>query len=187
MTHRRSVPALATLALGLAALSGCTHPENERFRLGDAGTIPAFQPQRDTLADPTPSVYGLDRDNWETVDFVVPVHGTAHHPTYAPSAFCADTLARQRGEYPTAETCLELNDPNEGDEALEAVATHGAAVLDTLLLVPRMVIRPPCATDWSPAGTYTRVSGQDPAPRAAHVEIEASDTADGDVNEVDSR
>jgi hypothetical protein len=176
MTHRSNrVPAAllvvsAALGAGLA-LTGCTHAENDRFRFGESGLLPAFDARPDTIADPTPTVTGHDRSGWEPMVFVVPVHGTAHQPTYAPGTFDLATLPRQRGEYPTAETCLDLSEPDGGAEAWLAARTHGMALVDTVMLVPRAIMRPPTATDWSPGGNYTRVSGQD----AAVAEIEAHD------------
>lgn len=166
MTHRtRSLVVLLSTA---AALAGCTSSENDRFRFGEDGTIPAFGVDPAALPgdDGRRSVTGLDRTDWETVVFVVPVHGTAHQPTYAPGAFDLGTLPRQRGEYPTAETSLDLGEPDSGTEAWFAVRTHGMAVVDTVMLLPRLVMRPHTTTDWSPNGHYTRLSGQDPEPGA---------------------
>lgn len=153
----RTTLALAALA---ALLAGCTSAENNRFRFGNAGPLPVFQPAADTLADPAPSVTGLDRSGWAPIALDVPVHGTAHRPTYAPSAFDLDTTARQRGQYPTAETCLDLGEPDDSDEIRLAAATHGLAVVDAALLIPRIIIRPPNATDWSPTLSYARVPGR---------------------------
>lgn len=178
MTHRtRSLVAILGAA---AALSGCTSPENNRFRFGEDGMIPAFD--TDAAAPPAddqiPSVTGLDRADWEPVLFVVPVHGTAHRPIYAPAAFDLDALPRQRGEYPTAETSLDLGEPDCGTEAWFAARTHGMAVVDTVMLLPRFIMRPHTATDWSPVGNYTRVSGQDPAPTAEPAEPTTQPTDD---------
>ncbi len=161
--HTRTTLALAALA---ALLTGCTSAENDRFRFGDGAPLPVFQPAADTLTDPTPTVTSLDRSGWEPILLDVPVHGTAHQPTYAPSAFTSDALARYRGEYPTAETCLELAETDASEDIRFAAATHGMAIVDTALLIPRIIIRPPTATDWSPARNSTRVSGQDQAPPA---------------------
>lgn len=188
MTHRtRSLVAILGTA---AALSGCTSPENDRFRFGEDGMIPAFQTDAAALPtdDQIPSVTSLDRSDWEPVVFAVPVHGTAHQPTYAPGVFDLDSLPRQRGEYPTVETSLDLGEPDCGTEAWFAARTHGMAVVDTVLLLPRLVMRPHTATDWSPVGRYTRLSGQEPAvsaePTTEHTD--EYDPTDGFFDEADS-
>ena len=194
MTHRtRSLVAILGAA---AALSGCTSPENDRFRFGEDGMIPAFQSDAAALPtdDQIPSVTGLDRSNWEPVVFVVPVQGTAHQPTYAPGVFDLDSLPRQRGDYPTVETSLDLGEPDSGTEFWFAARTHGMAVVDTVMLLPRLVMRPHEATDWSPVGRYTRVPGQDPVPAAempqaterSAGQIDGYDPTDGFFDEADS-
>ncbi|MDQ7013534.1 MAG: hypothetical protein Q9O74_06505 [Planctomycetota bacterium] len=162
-TRTRTTLALAALA---ALLAGCTSAENDRFRFGDAAPLAVFEPAADTLADLDPHATSFDRSGWEPIVMAVPVHGTAHQPTYAPSAFSSDTLPRQRGEYPTAETCLDLGEPDASEDLRVAAATHGMAIVDTVLFIPRLIIRPPTATDWSPAQSYSRVSGHDQAPPA---------------------
>ena len=176
----RHTLSLVVLLGAAAALTGCTNSHNDRLRFGEAGAIPAFATDAPEgfEGDTYRSVTGLDRSDWEPVVFAVPVHGTAHQPTYAPSAFDLGTLPRQRGEYPTAETSLDLGEPDCAADAWFAARTHGMAVVDTVMLLPRMVMRPPTATDWSPNGNYTRVSGQDPAPTAEPAELTAQPTDD---------
>lgn len=169
MTHRTRT---LVVLLGAAALTGCTSSENDRFRFGEDGMIPAFQSEAIGYPDDGQprSVTGLDRSGWEPMVFAVPVHGTAHQPTYAPSMFDLDTLPRQRGEYPTAETCLDLGEPDCGTQVWFAARTHGVAVIDTVLLLPRLVMRPPTATDWSPSRSYARVHGLDAADETDAIE-----------------
>lgn len=147
---------LAALALAALTLAACTRHENDRLRLGESATLPTFQVHPHTLAPAGPSISGLDRSNWRPTVLSVPVSGAAHPPAYAPSAFDLATLPRQRGEQPTAESALDLGEPDTGAEVLQTARTHALAVFDAVLLLPRMVLRPPTATDWSPATSYAR-------------------------------
>ncbi len=146
---------VAALAL-LSALAACTHSTNDTLRLGESDILSSFTIEPHTLPPVNPGVTSLSRDNWDTLTLLVPVNGTAHQPTHAPSALDLDTLARQRGEYPTAESSLELGEPDITHEISLATQTHGFAFLDALLLVPRAILRPPTATDWSPTISYGR-------------------------------
>lgn len=153
----RPEPRHAALLLlaGAVALGGCTREINERLVLGMDTPLPAIEPREQELPMGVPSVTGLER-HWEPVVFVVPVNGVAHPPDYAPPTFMLDELPRQRGEYPTALSALDLGEPDAGDEVLQALRSHGQAVLDAALILPRLVIRPPNATDWSPERSYER-------------------------------
>jgi hypothetical protein len=169
-TTPRPLAALALLCLGLGA---CTNSANERTRFGaepSEAPFPVFE--NPDLAD-APSVTGLDRSDWPEITALSPVHGVAHGPTYAPGMFDREDLARERGEYPSPVDALDLSRADGGDEALFALQTHGLAVLDGLLLVPRMVVRPPNATDWSPSWDYQRSPGRLlPEGEAADGEVE---------------
>jgi hypothetical protein len=147
---------IAALALTALALSACTRQDNDRLRLGDSAALSTFLVHTETLPPAGPSVTGLDRSNWEPNYLFVPVHGTANQPTYARSAFDLATLPRQRGEFPDAESSLDLVEPDASDAILFAFRTHGLAFVDAVLLLPRAVLRPFTATDWSPAGSYQR-------------------------------
>lgn len=195
MTHPTNRPnttivLLASVLGAGAGLSGCTSADNDRFRFGGDDMLPAYRTLSETTPDPTPSVTGLDRSHWEPVTLTAPVHGTAHRPTYAPSAFDLDSMPRQRGEYPTVESALDLGERDHGADAWLAARTHGLALVDTVMLVPRMVIRPPTATDWSPARSYSRIPGQDPAPAESPAtpdsEAQAYDPTEGFFDEADS-
>ena len=148
--------AILPLAACTLALAACTSPENESLRFGRSDVLPAFQTKPHQLPPAGPSVTGLDRSDWAPVEYMVPVMGTAHQPTYAPDHYRLASLARQRGEYPTAESALELGHPDAGEEAWQAAKLHGWAFLDAVLVLPRAVLRPPCATDWSPSLDYAR-------------------------------
>ncbi|MCC7387668.1 MAG: hypothetical protein IT431_02765 [Phycisphaerales bacterium] len=157
-TTRRTIGRLWMLGAAGLTLAGCTHEANDALRLGECAVLPAFQNNPHQLPPAGPSVTGLDRSNWEPMVYVIPVSGVAHSPQYAPPVFDRDILARQRGDFPTALTALELGEPDAGEELLLAARAHGWALLDMLMLVPRLAIRPPTATNWSPAISYGRSS-----------------------------
>lgn len=153
---RLTSAAIALVAIPLAALTGCTSPQNDRLELGTDLLLPTFQEPVHVMSAAGPSITGLDRSNWALEVFEVPVNGVAHQPPYAPPTYDLAALPRQRGEEPTPETALDLGEPDLGAEIGQTFRSHGLAVLDALLIVPRLVIRPPTATNWSPTGSYER-------------------------------
>jgi hypothetical protein len=164
MKHFRTALALAA-ALPLA---GCITPENDRTTIGRSVRLEALSPAPGRPAGPDlavpvgtqvvqePSITGLDRAHWQPTRLQVPVDGTAHRPTYAKRVHFADRTARQRGEYPNAETALQLTGGSLGDQQLEALANPAMAALDTLLLIPRIIWSPPWRVRWSPDVAYER-------------------------------
>lgn len=170
---------LALLGATTAMFTGCTRDKNDQLRLGACEVLPVFQTEPHQLPPAGPSVTGLDRSNWEPMVYVVPVNGVAHQPQYAPPVFDLGTLARQRGDFPTALDALDKGEPDVREEIWLAMRTHGWAFLDGLALVPRLVYRPPTATNWSPRESYGRAS---PASIDTHVSGEGccADACDGD-------
>lgn len=176
----RRPPATATsLAILLpAALTACV-AENDRLTLGHEVNLSALSPDRPSILDNQPppqfatstkafpdgerSITGIDRANWETKEFLVPVDGTGHRPTYAVSVQLKNSTARQRGEYPTAYTALE-RDGGFTDEQLVEVVTSPLVVFGGALLIPfRLIAEPQCLTEYSPAWNYDRWrTGRDP-------------------------
>lgn len=168
MAQRTPRTAARMVLLGAAALAvgGCAHEQNDRLRLGRCEKLPVFRVEPHELPPAGPSVTGLDRSDWEPVVFVVPVNGVAHSPQYRPPVFDLDTLGRQRGDFPTVLEALDKGEPDAGEDIWLAARAHGWAVLDALALVPRLVIRPPTATNWSPRVSYERVRDGVSAPLA---------------------
>jgi hypothetical protein len=163
---KRSIQYGITVAVG-AALAGCVTPENDRITLGRAVQIGAFVPTTAPagadMAAPVgtamvqePSVIGLDRSNWEPTRFHQPVDGTAHRLQYSKRLHVARRTARQRGEYPSAESALELSGGSTWQQQAEAAGSHAIAAADLLLLLPRMVWTPPWRVRWSPDVGYER-------------------------------
>lgn len=157
--------ATALAILTACILPGCAMPENDRATIGQTmrpeALTPAVRPAPATTpigAAPAgePSVIGLDRSHWAATRVHVPVDGTAHGPTYAKRLHSADRTARQRGEYPDAGSALELTDGSLWQQQGEALANHGFAALDTLLIIPRLIWSPPWRERWSPDVAYER-------------------------------
>jgi hypothetical protein len=163
MKHLRTVLILAAAM----PLAGCVTPENDRSTVGRTVRLEALtaapQPAGTDISVPVgamivqePSLVGLDRANWQPSLIHVPVDGTAHRPVYAKRVHLANRTARQRGEYPNAETALQLTGGSIWQQQGEAVANHGMAALDTLLLIPRVIWSPPWRIRWSPDVAYER-------------------------------
>ena len=113
---RAATLAIATLA---AALSGCVDT-NSRTVLGENQEIASFEPWKGLPAEyPVDgvSVLGVDRANWAPSVFMVPVDGTYHRPTYADGLFLTNVTRRQRGEYPTLESAMDMDGSEFGDTA----------------------------------------------------------------------
>lgn len=150
---------LLALPLGALVAGGCTRDVNDRLELGADVELPALQPQACEPFGATPTVHGLDRSHWEPMVYLVPVNGVAHMPPYAPPTYGLEATSRQRGEFPDAAGSLELGQEDPGDEIGQMFRSHGQAALDALLIVPRLFVRSPCATDWSPRWSYVRAPG----------------------------
>lgn len=158
-------------AAAATMLAGCVTPQNDRTTIGAgdrAVRVEALTPIPATPAGPTiampvgalilqePSVVGLDRSNWATTDLGQPVDGVAHRPLYAKRVQFAGRTARQRGEYPNAETALELTGGSIWQQQAEVPTNHAMAALDLLLILPRMIWSHPWQIRWSPDVAYER-------------------------------
>ncbi len=108
---RRALPVV--LAGAVFTTVGCVS-YNERSTIGDGRD--AFHPEALTettrpdtqLQDDPPSTVTLERDSWGTQRIVVPVDGVAHLPRWATNSGTNRETARQRGDFPTALSALEL-------------------------------------------------------------------------------
>lgn len=153
-------PALA--ALFGTTLTGCVMPANDRLAIGESLEVEAIGPRPTPVAPTaasqvaTPSLTGISRDHWAPLQYHVPVDGTVHTRIYAKRTFWADKTARQRGEYPTALSALEMINGSEDQQGLEALNNQFRAVTDLVLLIPRMAIWLPWVQKRSPDDAYTR-------------------------------
>jgi hypothetical protein len=148
---------LAGAAATVGGLSGCVS-QNERVTIGDNLPIEAIsepsptamnageKPAAPAPMDQAPSITGVDRSSWTPMNYVVPVDGVGHRPHYRSDHKILLATARQRLEFPTAETCLELDGrpdrPVLGEEFSEAVSQPVIALGEAVLIVPRLVVEP---------------------------------------------
>lgn len=138
-------------------LCGCAHTENERATIGESLCLAAFT-ERDGAALPpdAPSVTGLDRSSWREIRFDVPVNTVAHPPRYARSANLVTNSPRRRGEHPTPESALDLDNDGAACQATQTPWIWGNAAVDGALIAPGLVVQPQWRTKHSPLWAYER-------------------------------
>lgn len=152
-----------------AGLGGCSPspPVNRDPSIGERVWLEAIQPEKVTPplpplapgeADkPSLAAGSLDRSHWKVRAVVMPVDGTSHRPTYATGPAYTHSTARQRGEFPTIETALELGDrESRWSEVFEGLAWPFWAGADVALAPARMIAQPPWELTESPAGPRAR-------------------------------
>lgn len=165
---RRAPLAAGSLALaGLAVVLPACAESNSRNRIGDDVTLQAFQPASHVMssedtqrADDPPSLASLDRSAWEPTVYALPVDGTHHRPTYRFLAPIGPRqLRRQRGEYPTTMSALELDGGStwSRDRFFESILEPIHASLELARMPFAMAIYQPWRMTWSPMGSYDRV------------------------------
>jgi len=162
-TLPRSVRVILAAAGASALLAGCVD-SNSRATVGESIVLPAMQPSApipDEYPQDGSSLTGLDRSNWTAMTFLVPVDGTHHRPTYADAFFIADVTRRQRGEYPTLESALDLDGSKYGDCASQQRFAEGflvpaRAMLDAVAMPVRLVGEPQTWEYVSPKISYER-------------------------------
>jgi len=175
-TARRTLAATAFSASTLSAAlfaafsAGCVD-NNDRLSVGNTLIVEGIAPPKEIdldeaitakpRADDGPSVVALDRQNWSTTDFVVPYDGTRHRPQYTSTLRFTDRTARQRNEYPTLSSALDLNGDEYGDDSWwnrlgEAAVMPFFAASEGILMVPRLVGEPQWFEVWSPTEAYER-------------------------------
>lgn len=180
MSRTRLLSQTAAAAALAVLASGCVD-SNDRLTVGDTLVVESVTPpamvDADTApsaprADDGPSVVGLDRSNWPSREFSVPFDGTRHHPHYHGELAFTDATARQRNEYPTLSSSLDLDGAETGrqfqdgvdqqfDESWwarlgEVAAMPFFALGEGLLIVPKLVGEPQALEEWSPSEPYER-------------------------------
>lgn len=172
-----------------ALLCGCVS-QNERNTIGNnlpveaisepAHELTAWDAGRpEAMADDAPSLSGVDRSDWNTVTYLVPVDGVGHRPIYRSDHRLLHYTARQRLEHPTAESALELDGqpqaPIHAEEVAETLSQPLIALGEAVLIVPRLIVEPQTRIDRSPLNSPQRmpgmpharpVTGADPFPAA---------------------
>lgn len=163
------------LAAGVLGMTGCAVEDNLRLTVGETVPMKALPPvmpdSREGLVGSTdstnipgdgPSLAGLDRSNFEGLEFRVPIDNTYHHPHNTLPLQTRDAHARQRGEFPTMETVLEQSDPSLFTATYELVAIPAWNLVETLWLVPTLIIDGPWETTSSPKEIKGRTNPKPP-------------------------
>ncbi|GJQ30161.1 MAG: hypothetical protein HBSAPP03_20450 [Phycisphaerae bacterium] len=132
-------------------LAGCVSPQVHRLAVGRVGSsdatpvpdlAPRERPDRPPAGADAPSSPTLAR-TWAPMTVHLPVDGTYAFPRYTRGHVWTDTTARQRGDFPSALTALEL----EGETTWTRLGEMGAggpiAVFEAVVMVPRMLMHDP--------------------------------------------
>ncbi len=150
------------LAAAAASLTACVSPENDSLSIG-GGVHPIVLEAFDAReGQPLHSGNGINREAWGETVILAPVHGTIHRPTYTTNRRLNRATARSQGFYPSVQTATER--VFEGPTRLreEAAVSHVDALVDLVLLLPRMVIDiEPGAAVRSPDVPYQRQPARD--------------------------
>jgi hypothetical protein len=159
--------AVATLGASIGLVGGCSTSMNERPWLGQTENmarggvvylevVAAPERPEHPLVDDPPSLTSLDRSGWRPVAVVVPVDGVASRRTYAYEQLLTVSTARQRGDFPTEISALELSGGTRQVQALEGLANPLTALVDGLVMVPRMIVHCPAREVYNFPRSYWR-------------------------------
>ncbi len=149
--HTRT--AILALSAAAAALAGCRSVGNDRNGLGDpsspAGTTlsaihGAGARDETPRSDDAPSLAGLTRASWARQTVSVPVEGTYAFRRYSRNYQITETTSRQRGDFPTPLSTLELTGETQNDQLLETLVSGPYAFYEGVTLVPRFFFVRPC-------------------------------------------
>jgi len=173
-----------------AAAGGCLAEPNERLEVGTELRMETLRdaPTDGAVSDDAPSLQGLSREGWAWSAVVVPVDGTDHRRTYSRHVARARALARNRGEYPTAESALEIggkDGPKKQRLVGEAILSPAFALVNGLMIpVNWAVRRPPCTYSPGARDAYERTPESWGA-RPPDAEVEARTEREGGVAEAE--
>lgn len=145
---------------------GCVQ-SNHRLTVGDDIALPAFQPS--TPAEPAhdaPSVMSVTRTEWAPVVYEVPVDGVGHRPNYRTHWLTDHSLARSRGEFPTATTAFELGQSGSSGQTEEALLAPFNQIFDALSIPVLLFVEPQTIEMTSPYRRFERAPVGSILPRA---------------------
>ncbi len=138
--------ALAIITLSWLTLAGCVN-SNARTTVGESVILPAFTEAgvnpRGLPPTSAPSLDGMDRSHWSRQVFLVPVDGPQYRPLYATQLTQHNDTVRQRLEFPSPTSALELSRTSQGEQIGDAASSAGYALWDLLAMVPRMCMTSP--------------------------------------------
>lgn len=150
--HTRSATRLL-LATACTALAACRSEVNDRTTLGAPGAASAVrlsdihgagQRAETPRSDDATSLAGLSRASWTRQTVEVPVEGTYALRRYTRTYHMTETTSRQRGEFPTPMSTLELTGDTGNEQALEALVSGPYALYEGVVLIPRLFFVRPC-------------------------------------------
>lgn len=162
MKTRRALAA-SPLLLVAAALTACVE-HNRRTTLGDEVELATISGDLAPI-ESAPDANVLDRSDWTNTRIVVPVDGTAArytwrtHPTSG-----TDETPRQRGEFPTALSAVNTDEPHAEAQYGEAARTALTTTADTLWLPIAIFVDPAYHEVYSPIESYDRSPWADQPP-----------------------
>ncbi|MEL6329378.1 MAG: hypothetical protein AAFR38_06920 [Planctomycetota bacterium] len=154
---------LLIVCVGLS-LVGCAGQKNDRPVLGGRVVVPALDTGSEGAPLTDPEDWGgpgeatttVSRAGWSRQEFLVPVDGTAHGPTWATRLVLADgRIERSGGLYPSPESALDLK-TNARAAASEGIVTPMIALGDVALMPVRLFVSPLWGEQRSPRVVYKR-------------------------------
>jgi hypothetical protein len=146
-------PAILSLFAFAATLTACRTVGNDRSNLGDAASHSAVRltdihgagTRAETpRADDGTSLAGLSRAGWSRQTIAAPVEGTNAYRRYTRNYQITEATSRQRGDFPTPLSALELTGATRDGQVLEVLAAGPHAFYEGAVLVPRMFFVRPC-------------------------------------------
>ncbi len=148
----RPTVAVTLLAASAALFAGCNR-QNHSLKLGQELELETFRtaPVEPAATSALPSgVLANDatqvgtRDAWAQTEVEVPNDGVYHRPLYKTEYSRVKYTPRNRGEFPTAETALDLQDSRATVKQIKEtfLFTPGILIYDTVTAPFRMVIHP---------------------------------------------
>lgn len=168
-------PATCLALAALALTASCAVEDNFRLTVGESVPMhnlppvmpdsregPAGSADHAEIPGDAPSLTGLDRTNFESSEFLVPIDGVAHHPHATLPLTTRTEHARHRGEFPAMDTVFEQNDPGSLAQLHEMVVVQAWNLVETLWIVPALIIDPAWETVYSPAELEGRTSAKAP-------------------------
>ena len=138
--------------------------ENDRLTLGDVAAVRAGDEKKSasSIEWTDTSISGMDRSAWTLATVVVPADATLHPPAYRPHRVLVDETARQRGEFPSAESAFDLREGSGMGQLREAILLPILGVWDAVMILPRMCMENPTHAVGSPGTEYERWSPKGP-------------------------
>lgn len=122
--------------------------------------------------DDVPTTTSIDRSSWDRQTVLVPVDYTLHRPHYRIPWSATDKTHRERNEFPTALTALEMEHMSANQQSLEGAIAPIFAFVELAAIPFRLITEPQCLEWRSPDVGYGRMPSS-PTPAEAQTAAEA--------------